>query len=221
MLISHPHRFIFVHIPKTAGISIEAALLPYATYGKVHYYLFKVLRRLNRDRKIPVLLPERYNPQPMWHHVTAQQIVEKIGREQFVRYFSFAVVRNPWDRLVSQYHFILRDQFHPAHEKVRQFKDFTEYLLWRYTDKPADLQKRYIFSDDGEQLVDFICHFETLQQDFQYVCDKIGIRATLPAINIGKHRPYQEYYNKDTITLVSQVFSPDIETFGYTFTTTS
>lgn len=210
MLISHKRRFIFIHITKNAGTSINAALMPYAFYNPVHRLYYKAARRLGM--KVPASL----NPQPMAGHVPAAQVAAEMGIEKFKSYFSFAIVRNPWDWQVSLYSYMRKNPKHRQHKLGLEFIDFSEYIHWRCTEE-VRFQKDFICDEGGAQLVSFVGHYETLAQDFKTICERIGIQAELPVLNVSKTRPYQEYYTPETIELVRKTFAPDIEWFGYGF----
>lgn len=171
------------------------------------------------------------HPQPAPAHATASEIIAKIGRDAFDACFSFGIVRNPWDWQVSMYQFALESvlDLHPlavrarrkgsVHETYSRFESFDDYIHWRCTED-LNLQKDFLFSKDGEQLVDFVGRFESLDHDFRTVCDRVGIPATLPRLNESSTRPsYQDYYTPETIELVRRTFAPDIEAFGYDFDT--
>ncbi len=189
MVLSETHKFIFMHIYKTAGSSISRALEPYAK----------------------LLDPQIYPP-----HIKTSELILIMGEQAYKSFFSFAFVRNPWDWQVSLYTYMLTSQQHHQHALVKGFGNFEGYIRWR-CDKEVRFQKDFIFSENGEQLVDFIGKYERLDDDFADICTRIGISTSLPKINVSKTKPYQEYYTPETVELVRQTFEPDIRIFHYDF----
>ena len=216
MLISESHNFIFIHIYKNAGTSIKAALKPFATS------IFH--ERLNGIARYPVLGNlasllmrfDRFNPTPYPSHVSARQIISELGGDTYRSYFSFTFVRNPWDWQVSLYTYMLKNGDHHQHELVKNLGSFGEYIRWRCAEE-VRYQRDFIYSDQGDLLVDFVGRFEQIEQDFQSICSRIGIDVVLPKMNISRTTSYREYYDKETVDLVSKVFEPDINAFGYRF----
>ena len=145
-------------------------------------------------------------------------------------FFSFVIVRNPWDRLVSIYHYYVqggnKSQPDRAIGGVLQrltFEGFVQAIedpSWPHQDEIGQHlrpQGDYC-TTDGKPMVSFVARFEKLQESFDYVCDKVGMeRRTLPHINRSDHKPYQEYYSAQLKEKVSQLYQEDIEVFGYFF----
>tara|TARA_R110000824_G_scaffold93267_2_gene225703 strand:- start:1491 stop:1961 length:471 start_codon:yes stop_codon:yes gene_type:complete len=139
-------------------------------------------------------------------------------------YFKFAFVRNPWDRFLSCYFYFKNYGIREGHDVstgkiVNQFSDFEDFACSfkdvRHLIKSSHLKSQTGWIDDR---VDFIGRFESLQQDFNAVCDKIGIGPTkLSHKNKSEHKPYYEYYNSNTQSIVGEIYKEDIKFLGYKF----
>jgi Sulfotransferase family len=207
MLISNQHNFIFIHIYKNAGTSITKALLPFAA-SKLQLKVSRILKGLHISNKSTA--------QPFSTHIKASEIIETLGKEKFDSFFSFAIVRNPWDWQVSLYNFMLKNSNHHQHDLVKSLGNFDEYIMWR-CDREVKFQKDFIYSVDGELLINFVGRYETLDADFTTLCSRIGISTSLPKLNISNTKPYQQFYTKETKELVERTFDVDIKLFGYNF----
>jgi hypothetical protein len=233
-VICHPHRCVFIHVPKSAGISIEQVFL--GLVGLTWETRAALLLRHNDD---PAKGPPRLS------HLTAAEYVSLgyLTQQQFDSYFKFSFVRNPWDRIVSEY-------------KYRRFPvrmDFKTYLFRHlpaagFSDQYTHIIPQYdfLFDERGRLLVDFVGRYESLQTDFDEVCGRIGIPATpLPHANrSGEAKPplrtlndvkkllrrwlwnlerrhtfphYSQYYDEESREFVAHLYRKDIEAFGYSF----
>jgi len=217
MLISQKHKFIFVHIYKNAGTSITKALMPFSINKPQHIIsgvlLGKGQRQINR---ILGKVNPKFDPQPYHDHIKASELAERLGKDVFKSFFSFAIVRNPWDWQVSLYKYMIKNTNHFQHKLVKGFGSFDEYIKWRCIEE-VQFQKDFVCSEDGELLVDFLGSFERLNADFQSICSHLGISASLPKLNVSTTTPYQQYYNEETKKLIERTFEPDIQLFGYEF----
>ncbi len=182
--------FIFIHIPKSAGQSMKRVLVPFDKQSGI--------RRT----------------------ISAREHVKVIGATKFESLFSFAFVRNPWDRQVSFYKFILKTPSHHLYRRVTRahlsFGDYIKQVLPLYS-MVNESQKGYVYSKDGKLLVDFIGYFENLKEGWKRVCERIGVDIILPRVNTTQHQHYRQYYSNETIQIVKCLFEQDIMTFGYAF----
>ncbi len=211
MIYSSSHNFVFVHIAKTGGQSIKQALLPYRELGKKT----RVARLMSK-------LPLRRDPAELHYppHVSAQWLRRRIGAERFDKAFKFAIVRNPFDRLVSSYEYIRQSDWHHAHEAAKRmgFKEFLKYQKRRNLSyfRP---QLYYLSDSHGKLMVDKIYRFEEFGGVLEDVCARIGIPKpeSVPHKNSSKRASLASYYDEETIEMVRRNFGADLKAFGYEF----
>jgi hypothetical protein len=232
-VICHAYRCLFVHVPKTGGMSIEN--------------VFVRLVGLTWPNRAPLLLLGNDDPglgPPRLAHLKAGEYVARghLAAEQFATYFKFSFVRNPWDRIVSEYKY----RGYPV--KI----DFKTYLFkhlpapgWTDTYCHIIPQHDFLYDEAGKLLVDFVGRYESLQADFDKVCARVGIPPTpLPRVNRSmeearldtfrelrkqlrraiwsrerKHTfpHYTEYYDDESREFVGRLFGKDLEAFNYAF----
>lgn len=207
MLISYSHKFLFVHIYKTAGNSVARALEPHA-YRPGSWRLSNLPTWLTTPHRH--LLKEK-PPK----HASAADLRAVIPEPIFKEFFKFTFVRNPWDWQVSLYHYILEHPADRMHERVKAMGSFETYMRWRATDYRT--QTSQISDESGKCLVDFVGRVENINEDFVEICRRIGIQSRLGHQNKSSHRPYREYYSDETREIASKIYAPDIEQFGYSF----
>ena len=148
-------------------------------------------------------------------HASAMRLRKRFP-EKFEDYFKFTFVRNPWDKLLSQYFFRVKDKvrLRALGRSEVSFKEFVKKPFpgphWGQLD---------ILSDkNGTILVDFIGRFENLQDDFNVVCDMLEKPPKkLPHVFGTQHKPYWEYYDEESRMFIAKKYKKDIEYFGYKF----
>ena len=200
-MISFQKRFLFVHIPKTAGNSIQSILRDYSEDELV------ALRGGQDGIERFGLRNPKYK---IKKHSTLAEYKAALGEAQFSGLYKFTCVRNPWDRMVSLYFTPTQDIGAWDRKKFRKVISkalpVADYLR-------LDQRKEDPFSN-----VDYIMRFENLADDFRTVCGTLGILpATLPRYNRSSREHYSKYYDEELRGLVRMRFAAEIERFGYTF----
>jgi hypothetical protein len=200
-MISLQKRFLFVHIPKTAGNSIQSALRDYSEDQLV------ALRKEQDGVERFGLRNPNYK---IKKHSTLAEYRDALGDEQFRQLYKFTCVRNPWDRMVSYY-------FTPT-----QNPEIWDRKKFRGIISKAVSVADYLRLNQGEkdpfENVDRIMHFENLDDDFRAVCANLRIpAASLPHYNRSNREHYSKYYDDELRELVRERFAAEIERFGYEF----
>lgn len=158
-----------------------------------------------------------------FQHKTALTLRDEMGPRRWARRFSFAVVRNPWDRAVSHYYYRVQTNQTGLGEHPIGFRAWAERVYAErdphYLDNPQMFmpQRQWLVDEGGRMIVTAIARFETLDEDFREICRLLGRTAALPHLK-GSRRPhYREVYDSRSVELVARWFAEDIAEFGYTF----
>jgi hypothetical protein len=133
---------------------------------------------------------------------------------------SFAVVRNPWSRMVSAYFYLQQYKFYWENNNIKSIDEFPSWS--QFIDKlDYDTQSWNLLSTNQckwvEPGVDFLFKVETLTEDFKVIQDLLNCPAPLPCINTSMHDNYKTYYTTDQKNKIGNVFKQDIELYNYTF----
>lgn len=223
MILSASRKFVFVHIPKTGGLSIEAMLKPFDEKAKR-----KAWNRIARQLHLPLPMKNAF-----FGRHDSIRLIEKLSTDfSLAEMSSFAVVRNPYDHAVSHYNFLRTLPRHRFGERVRKMS-FQEYLLLRA--RPASMmtevmrkdywflrlpdQTSFISDASGNIKIKHVLRLENLVTEWPELERKIGLPKTaLLHRNKGHTRdetPYTEYYNETSRSIVKKVYQRDFEHFGY------
>ncbi len=229
-MICRPYNCIFVHIPKTAGRSVESFFL----------------QRLGMDRendadRTQLVIADNDDPAKgteKLSHLSALEYVQcgHIDQQEFASFYKFSFVRNPWSRLVSEYRY----------RNFLSHKSFKDFVMNKLPSPGRDDKYRHImpqtdmlYDQQGQLLVDFVGKFERLQQDFEQVCNHLGFEdSALPHVNSSDKksrelrrkirnlvyrngetdlRNYVDFYDAESRELVTEMYRSDIQNFGYSF----
>ncbi len=198
---------IFIHIPKNGGTSIGRSLfgdfegnhMPIGTYQLIY------------------------------------------DRETFERLFKFCVSRNPYDRLLSAYRFFRNGAERVPYAGVNDvsrrpelqdatsaFETFEQFVIeWL---NPARLrqhehfrpQYRFTCAPNGRQRVDYVGRFESMEESFAHIAERLGVDATL--IHDRKSvradddvATYVDAYTPEMRKVVEDFYAKDLRLFDYHF----
>ena len=225
MIISHTHRFIFIHCPKTAGTAISNALATCCEPSEL-----VVATRKNGLKK----------------HESAERIRDFLGAEKWKHYFRFTFERNPWDRVVSLY----KMQFDPDNwnradvgfaTRIRNSLLERKYRVsppsfrdWFYRRAGSRWRNHFpkylgnLYHLQGDLAVDFVGRFENLQTDFHKILGWVGLHAHLDSpsqvprkrfdLGLEHSEPsYRRFYDDNMRLIVEEQYAAEIDAFEYTF----
>ena len=232
MIISHRHRFIFIKTMKTAGTSLEICLsgicgpedvitpistadertrkalgfrgpqndrVPLASYTKRDWARFFLQRRAQR----------------FYNHMPIREFQPYLQPDEYRDYFKFAVERNPYDKLISAFHFANRNEV--------RFPTLSDYIRSGLAGQPHGFD---LYSLNNEPVVNRIYRFESLPDALDDLTQQLGLNEplTLPEKKAkGNIRPrgrhYSTYFSPEDKAWADRVFAREIAHYGYTFET--
>jgi len=196
MIVSHEHKFAFIHVPKTGGSSITAVLAP--------------LANPNAD------LTEKRGWQPRlhnigWLHDTYEQSRKWIDAHP--DYLTIAFLRNPFDRLASFYAY-LGQPGETLTEFAVRMKHNPESVRWL---RPGLAAISLIdFVGDCK----FLGRFETMQLSVDQLMDLLELpHVEVPHLNPKRQSSphYSTIYIPEAKEAVARLWAEDLERFGYDF----
>lgn len=196
-MISHKYKCIFIHISRTAGTSIEAAIC-------------------GRDW---------WDIDPATKHLTASQSQE-LYHKWWNKYFKFSILRNPYDRMISCYHMdyfnghiplayrnIIKQGPQIGYESGCGFS----YFLRNYKPPPWEQGGLIEYTDILDLSLDFIGDYNNLHYDFNFICKTIGLVTPLPHFNKTNHLRVSSYYDNTSINMIQKLYASTLKQYRYEY----
>lgn len=218
MIIDETNRIIFIHIPKSAGDSIRHLLCNHGNHGRL--FLGK--------------------------HANYRMAKNELG-DQICQYKTFSVIRNPYDRILSFYHHLRKPLFltttdleskYPSYTgrllpewacEIAMRRSFPDFIKIIYSAKHDEYPQRRWLSESRDWLIDLngrvatdiLIKYEDLHNEFSKFCCEFGIYGDLPWLGASESPKssfgYRDWYDDESLNIVTSVFHSDLELFGYQF----
>lgn len=213
---------VFIHIPKNAGMTVRRsqALAPYIRAATTD---------IHKSKKYSMAVKEKMDSTND-HHGFEHARWRDLNRSVVTANGSFAVIRNPWDRVVSRYFFakkVIEEQGKVSKDyaDVSSFEAFLEErhkwgkekYMWHRAVRGWYPAFDHVSDEEGNIRCDII-RFENLNED---LCSYFKIPKMTEARNVTNMNPgsYKDVYNNKTIQIVADWYKIDIDTWGYDFDT--
>ena len=203
--------------------------------GKKKYIFICVAKVASSS--INKILNHYLHPEPIFHHMSIQELENYYLDLDINSFYKFAFVRNPWERFISLYndmtfqrngqkklmnYSLLEKKKNSIFYKTKNFKEFAKSFESSNWINEAHFKPQFDFlSKNGELVMDFIGRFENLNSDWEKIKNDIGLNYLG---EIGHQRKsnknlcnYKEFYDNETIDIVSRIYKKDIQIFNYDF----
>ena len=194
-------QLLFIHIPKTGGTTIENNIS-------------KNTPQTLCSGSTNSLLDFPYNKKSLQHqfYTTIYKFRDKLD-VNFDNIKIFSVVRNPYDRIISDlfWHKLIDKNF-TAEQVYNVIKN--NYLDRNDLDNHNEPQYKFIVDENSELIKNIkIFRTETLNESNDDLSKFVGFNINIKQKNVNKD--YSNYLNQYSISLINTFYKKDFELFNY------
>jgi hypothetical protein len=211
MLVSHRKEFIYTKTAKTASTSVETYFEPFCLPPGAWEFQHGREETVSDEGIIGYRGPDTGGKR-WFNHMSCDMIRDQLGADLWDRYFKFAVIRNPFDKLLSGYFFEQRPQGTPG-ELIKGFH--------RWVREGGSIVDRHTYTLGGEVCMDYFIRFERLQEGVEEVCRRLGEpfdAARLPRLKAEfreRSVPLEAFYDRETRDRAADIYAFELDYFGY------
>ena len=210
MVISDAQRFLFVHVQKTGGSTI--------------------------DRRLDEFLPDTRSVRRLDRHATLGKILR--AEPGLASYWTVGFVRNPFARLLSWYRMVERlesrakqgkrgaEQFFVGESFIKKvaesYPDFESFILKGTEEWPRLRTPQLHYLTTKGRRADLIGRQESLEADLRAIFARLDLPwtplAAADSVNVDRKRvDYREFYTDPMRRRVESLFARDLAAFDYSF----
>ena len=213
LVVSKRYKYIFFHLQKNAGVSVSRMLIDQEKMLQIRRISSFFFRKLFKTKDNFYFSIKNRKFIFFRSHLPCYQFQDIIDKEIFSNYLKFAVVRNPWDRMISRF-------FYSKKVNIKfQNYDFEEFLKYDFENNMSVIdQYKYCTDKKNNFCLDEVIKFENLNNDFNKISSLLfNKKDMLNHLNKSDHKQYREYYNDFTKDKIYHYCKKDIEFFEYEF----
>jgi hypothetical protein len=216
MILSRGRGYLFIHAPKTGGTSMALALEARAM--KEDIMLGDTPKAIKRRKRLDGVQAAGR----LWKHATLADLDGVVHAEELDDLLIFTMVRNPWDRMVSYYHWLQQQKFEHFAVETATRLDFAAFVA-----EPAIAQSfahspfaSYVTDAKGDERADLFVRLEHLSEDILPLEAHLGFELKVPHVNqSARTQDYRQSYTDRSREHVAQMCAADIARFNYRFDT--
>lgn len=201
--------FWFIDIPRTSSSSLKIEI------SKKYGFPFGKENLMEKD-----FIRDSF----FLDHIPALQLRDELSVEIFNNLFTFTIIRNPFDRILSMY--LYRLKIKGLSNKVH-FNDYVIDLYKHHIGKKSEFIKYnvhyysildYITDESGHIIVKYIGRFENRSKDIIPIAEKLKLKG-LGNLKLQSSNPhnYKTFYNSESRRMIEQIYKKDLEKFGYSY----
>ena len=212
-------KLIHIHIPKTAGTFIERS---FSKRQNVQMW--------SSSKKAPEFCENRWYE---FQHLTFSELT-KFSQDNLAGYQSFTILRNPYERLISEFYWrwtLLQAGLNVGGVFFKSFDDLIDaiptditlnwdHYILKANRKFANFlihirpQIDYVCKTDGSIGVDQFINFETINPDLNKYLSQFELE--IPNIRNSAEAKYPAYFHRRIVKLVNEIYEADFRLGGYT-----
>jgi len=232
VLVSHRYNFIYTKTRKTASTSVEFYFEPFCLPEGEWSFQHSRDEQISEAGIVGARGDDTSNS-TWYNHMPAREVRDQIEQHTWDNYFKFCTVRNPFEKVVSEFYHNRRTHLERGGvrraleviaKKARMSRAVlrTQFEIWLRSARFRTSRDKYFV--DGECCMDGFIRFEELENGIERICEKTGVpfqEDRIPHLkDRDRNRPaVADHYNNRSREIVRDAFEYEIERFGYAFPT--